>query len=327
MARAGKGKAQIEWQDVKGGAWQPTYSGISTFLRAPHTRDLEGVDIAVSGIPFDTATTDRPGTRFGPRAIRAVSHGLAELKSFPWGFDPFETVKVVDYGDCVVNVHMPDTIVSSIEAHADTILASGAMMVTMGGDHFITYPLLKAHAKKHGPVALLQFDSHCDTWVDWTDGATSLNHGSMFLRAAKEGVVDLDRSIQVGLRTANDEAHGFEILTAPWVLRNGVDATLQAIKTRVGSGPVYVSFDIDFLDPAFAPGTGTPVCGGPTSAQALELIRGLGSLNLVGMDLVEVSPPYDHGEVTALAGATILHDIVCLVAEKKGAKRHPLGRM
>lgn len=327
MARAGKGKAQLEWADVKGGVWQPTYSGISTFLRAPHTRELKGVDIAVSGIPFDTATTDRPGTRFGPRAIRAVSHGLAELKSFPWGFDPFETVRVVDYGDCVVNVHMPDTIVASIEAHADKIIASGAMMLTMGGDHFITYPLLKAHARKHGPVALLQFDSHSDTWVDWTEGATSLNHGSMFLRAAKEGIIDLDHSIQVGLRTANDEAHGFEILTAPWVLRNGVDATLAAIKSRVGSGPVYVSFDIDFLDPAFAPGTGTPVCGGPTSAQALELIRGLGSLNLVGMDLVEVSPPYDHGEVTALAGATILHDIVCLIAEKKGAKRHPLGRM
>ncbi|MFO1172541.1 MAG: agmatinase [Hyphomicrobiaceae bacterium] len=327
MARAGKGKAQVEWQDVKGGAWQPTFSGISTFLRRPHTQDLKGVDIAVSGVPFDNATTDRPGTRFGPRAIRAASPGLAELKSFPWGFDPFETVNVVDYGDCVVNHHMPDSVVPSIEAHADKILASGAMMVTMGGDHFITYPLLKAHARKFGKVALLQFDSHCDTWVDWTEGATSFNHGSMFLRAAKEGVVDLDRSIQVGLRTANDEAHGFEILNAPWVLRNGVDATLAAIKTRVGSGPVYVSFDIDFLDPAFAPGTGTPVCGGPSSWQALELIRGLGSLNIVGMDLVEVSPPYDHGEVTALAGATILHDIICLVAEKKGAKRHPLGKM
>jgi agmatinase len=326
MARSGKGKSQLQWAGIKGEQWLPTYSGISTFLRRPHTQDLEGVDIAVSGIPFDTATTDRPGTRFGPRALRAVSHGLSELKSFPWGFDPFETVNVVDYGDCVVNVHLPETIVASIEAHADRIIASGAMMVTMGGDHFVTYPLLKAHAKKHGPVALLQFDSHCDTWADWTEGATSLNHGSMFLRAAKEGILDLDRSIQVGLRTANDEAHGFEILTAPWLLRNGVDATIAAIKQRVGKGPVYLSFDIDFLDPAFAPGTGTPVAGGPASWQALEILRGLGSLDLVGMDLVEVSPPYDHGEVTALAGATILHDIVCLIAEKKGGTRNQIGR-
>ncbi len=327
MARSGKDKPQLKWESLKGGAWQPTFSGISTFLRRPHTQNLKGVDIAVSGIPFDNATTDRPGTRFGPRALRNVSHGLAELKSFPWGFDPFETVNVVDYGDCVVNHHMPDTIIASIEAHADTIIAAGAMMVTMGGDHFVTYPLLKAHAKKHGPVALLQFDSHCDTWTDWTENTTSLNHGSMFLRAAKEGILDLDRSMQVGLRTANDDAHGFEILTAPWVLRNGVDATIKAIKTHVGKGPVYLSFDIDFLDPAFAPGTGTPVAGGPASWQALEILRGLGSLNLIGMDLVEVSPPYDHGEVTALAGATILHDIICLVAEQKGAKRQTIGRI
>lgn len=327
MARSGKGKPQLQWEDVKGGRWQPTFSGISTFLRRPHTQNLAGVDIAVSGIPFDNATTNRPGTRFGPRALRNISHDLGDLKSFPWGFDPFETVSVIDYGDCVINHHLPDTIIPSIEAHADTIIASGAMMVTMGGDHFVTYPLLKAHAKKHGPIALLQFDSHCDTWVDWTPGATAFNHGSMFLRSAKEGILDLERSIQVGLRTANDEAHGFEILTAPWVLRNGIDATIAAIKKRVGKGPVYLTFDIDFLDPAYAPGTGTPVAGGPASWQALEILRGLGELNLVGMDLVEVSPPYDHGEITALAGATILHDVICLVAEKKGAKRHTVGKL
>jgi agmatinase len=149
----------------------------------------------------------------------------------------------------------------------------------------------------------------------------------MFLRAAKEGLLDLDRSIQVGLRTANDETHGFEILTAPWVLRNGVDATIAAIKQRVGTGPVYLSFDIDFLDPAYAPGTGTPVAGGPASWQALEILRALGGLDLVGMDLVEVSPPYDHGEVTALAGATILHDVICLIAEKKGGKRNTIGKI
>jgi len=243
--------------------------------------------------------------------------GLAELKSFPWGFDPFTRLRMVDYGDCVVNHHLPETVVPSIEAHARTVLEAGTTLVTLGGDHFITYPLLRAHAAKHGPVALLQFDSHCDTWLDHTPGATSFNHGSMFLRAGAEGLIDLKHSMQVGLRTHNDSAHGFEILTAPWLHRNGVDAAVSAIKKRVGSAPVYLSFDIDFLDPAFAPGTGTPVVGGPATWQALEILRGLAGLNFVGMDVVEVSPPYDHAEITALAAATLVHDFVCVLAQKK----------
>lgn len=315
------------WESISGGVWHPTFAGIMTFLHRPHSRDLTGADVVVSGVPFDNATTDRPGTRFGPRALRAVSGGLCELKAFPYGFDPFASLKVIDAGDCILNHHLPDTVIGSIEAHARQILASGAQMATLGGDHFITYPLLKAHAQKHGPVALLQFDSHCDTWPDWTEDATSLNHGSMFLRAAKEGLLDLEHSIQVGLRTHNDSAHGFEILTAPWLHRNGVEATIAAIEKRVGKAKVYLSFDIDFLDPAYAPGTGTPVCGGPATWQAIEILRGLGSLDLVGMDLVEVSPPYDHAEVTALAGATIVYEYLCLQAVKKGAKRAPVGRI
>ena len=176
----------------------------------------------------------------------------------------------------------------------------------------------------HGPVTLIQFDAHCDTWDD--DGRR-LDHGTMFARAAAEGVVDVKRSTQVGLRTYNDSDHGFEILTSPWIHRNGIDATLDVIKERAGDTPVYLSFDIDGLDPAFAPGTGTPVSGGLASWQALELIRGLGDMNLIGMDIVEVAPAYDHAEITAIAAATVAHDWLCLLAEKKGAKRVPVGRV
>ena len=301
-----------------------TYGGALSFMRRKYTRELQDVDVVVSGIPYDCAVTYRPGCRLGPRAIRAGSVQLAELKSFPFGIDPFEKLSVIDYGDCFLDPHHPETIPAAIEAHADHILASGAKMLSFGGDHFVAYPLLKAHAKKHGPVALIQFDAHCDTWDD--DG-TSLDHGSMFARAANEGIIDVARSTQIGLRTFNDSDMGFEILSAPWVHRNGMDAALEIIKQRAGDVPVYISFDIDGLDPAFAPGTGTPVAGGLASWQALEFIRGLGDLNLVGMDVVEVAPAYDHAEITAIAAATIAHDWLCLQAIKKGAKINAVGRL
>ncbi|MCF6272659.1 MAG: agmatinase [Rhodobacteraceae bacterium] len=300
-----------------------TYAGALSFLRRRYSRELEGVDVVVSGIPYDGATTYRAGCRLGPRAIREASVQLAELKAFPFGFDPFKTLSVVDYGDCMLDPHHPETVPASIEAHAAHILASGAKMLSFGGDHFVSYPLLKAHAKKHGPIALIQFDAHCDTWLDHG----GIDHGTMFGRAAAEGVIDVSKSTQIGLRTYNDSDHGFEILTAPWVHRHGIDAALKIITARAGDAPVYISFDIDGLDPAFAPGTGTPVSGGLASWQALELIRGLGGLNLVGMDVVEVSPPYDHAEITALAAATVAHDFLCLLAQKKGAKSKPVGRL
>ncbi|ODA66744.1 Agmatinase [Methyloligella halotolerans] len=307
------------------GRWpEMTYAGAQSFLRRRYTREIAGADVVVSGVPFDSSVTNRPGCRLGPQAIRAASVQLAELKAFPFGFDPFETLAVADYGDCFVDPHHPQDVPATIEAHADGILDQDALMLTLGGDHFVSYPLLKAHAKKYGSLALLQFDAHCDTWED--DGK-SLDHGTMFSRAAKEGIVDPARSTQIGLRTYNDSDHGFEILTAPWVHRNGIDAALETIKSRAGDAPLYISFDIDGLDPAFAPGTGTPVVGGLASWQALELIRGLGDLRLVGMDVVEVSPPYDHAEITAIAAATVAHDWLCLLAEKKGAKRHPVGKL
>ena len=300
-----------------------TYGGALSFLRRRYTRDLTGVDVAVSGVPFDGAVTYRPGARLGPRAIRAASVQLAELKAFPFGFDPFATLAVIDYGDCFIDPHHPETIVAAIEAHIAGILAAGVVPLTLGGDHFVAYPILRAVAAKHGPVALLHFDAHCDTWPD--DGKR-FDHGSMLLRAKNEGLLDVSRSCQVGLRTYNDSDHGFDILTTPWIHRHGIDATIAAIKARVGTGKVYLTFDIDCLDPAFAPGTGTPVAGGLSSAEALDIVRGLGGLKLVGADVVEVAPAYDISEITAIAAATIAHDILCLLALNKGAVERPVGR-
>ena len=311
-------------QQIKGTKHEMTYAGALSFLRRKYSRDLDGIDLVVSGIPFDGAVTNRPGTRFGPRAIRAASTELASLDAFPFGFNPFDTLAMVDYGDCALDPHNPQSIPDAITNHARSILAHGCKMLTFGGDHFVALPLIRAHAEKHGPVALVQFDAHSDTW---DDGGSHLNHGSMFLQGLNEGVIDPSRSIQVGLRSWNDSAHGIEILTSPWVHRNGIPATLEAIMERVGDHPAYISFDIDCLDPAFAPGTGTPVPGGLATWQALELVRGLTPLNMIGMDLVEVSPAYDHADITAMAAANIAHDWICVMAEKAGAKRKVVGRV
>lgn len=300
------------------------YAGALSFLRRRYSRDLEGVDVVVSGIPYDCAVTYRSGCRLGPRAIRAASVQMAELLAFPFGFDPFETLSVIDYGDCLVDPHHPETVINDIAEHAAHIIAAGARMLTFGGDHFTTYPLLKAHAEKYGPIALVQFDAHCDTWED--DGK-QLDHGTMFTRAVADGIVDPSRSTQVGLRTYNDHDAGFEILTSPWIHRNGIDEALKVVIERAGDQPVYLSFDIDGLDPAFAPGTGTPVAGGLSSWQALEFIRGLEPLHLIGMDVVEVAPAYDHAEITALAAASVAHDWLCVLASQRGAVRRGIGRL
>lgn len=298
-----------------GTAAEATYAGITSFMRRRYSRDLTGVDLVVSGVPFDTATTNRPGSRFGPRAIRAASVQMAWARHWPWEFDPFEVLATVDYGDCEFDHGVPQDTPAAIEAHADRILAAGCGMLTLGGDHFISYPLLKAHARRHGALSLVHFDAHSDTWPD--DELQRIDHGTMFYHAAREGLVDPARSVQVGLRTTNDDTLGFQVLDARQVNRSTPEAIAEAIRARVGDHPVYLTFDIDCLDPAFAPGTGTPVCGGLSSHQALEILRGLRGINLVGMDVVEVSPPYDHAEMTALAGATLAMEMVCLYAAAK----------
>jgi len=285
-------------------------------MRRRYTRELDGVDVVISGIPLDLATTFRPGARLGPAAVRAASVQLAELLPYPWGFDPFENLAVIDYGDCWFDAHNPLGIRDAIVAHARGILATGTRMLTFGGDHYITYPLLIAHAEKYGkPLSLIHFDAHCDTWPD--DNPASLNHGTMFYKAIREGLIDPARSVQIGIRTWNDDFMGVRILDAPWVHRNGIQATIDEVLKIVGAAPTYLTFDIDCLDPAFAPGTGTPVAGGLSSAQALEIVRSLGAVDLVGADVVEVSPPYDHSDVTALAAAHLASDMLCLMRNQK----------
>ena len=293
--------------------FEPTYSGALSFLRRPYSHDFEGVDVAITGVPYDGAVTYRPGCRLGPRSIRAASVQLAELEAFPSGFAISDYLHVVDAGDVVLNPHEPASIFDAIYSHAKTIIATDTKMLSFGGDHFVAYPLLKAHAERYGPVALLQFDAHSDTW----DSFGPLDHGTMFYEAVKEGLIDVAHSVQVGLRTHNARDVGMQVITAPEVHKKGVEAVSEMITKRIGDKPCYVSFDIDVLDPAFAPGTGTPVSGGLASWQALELIRSLTPLHLIGMDLVEVSPPFDHAEITALAAATVAHDWLAVLAQQK----------
>jgi agmatinase len=289
----------------------PSYAGALSFMRRKYSRDLTGVDVAVTGIPLDLATTHRPGARLGPRAIRAATPGISWARPWPWDFDPFDRLAVVDYGDCEFDFGKPDSIVSFIEKHIDNILDAGAATLVLGGDHFVTYPVLKAYAARHGALSLIHFDAHSDTWSEKT---RRLDHGTMFYHAVKEGMVDDRSSVQIGLRTTNDEPLEFNIVDARWVHGQGVLATAERVREIVGDNKVYLTFDIDCLDPAFAPGTGTPVCGGLSTYQALEILRGLAGINLVGMDVVEVAPAYDVGEVTALAAATLASEMLCLFA-------------
>jgi len=290
--------------------YEPTYSGVLSLFRRKFSKDISGADIVTWGIPYDLSVTNRAGCRLGPRAIRAASTNLSWIGgTWPWNFDPFESLTMIDYGDCEFDPGFPMEIETNIYSQAKTIIDQGPFLISMGGDHSVSYPLIKAHAEKHGEIALIQFDAHSDTWEE---PDKRIDHGTMFYHAAKEGMIDVNRSIQVGLRTYNDESHGFTILDANWVHTNGIAATVEKIKEVVGTGPAYLTFDIDVLDPAYAPGTGTPVCGGLNTWQGQSLIRGLVDINLIGMDLVEVAPPYDCAEVTALAGASILLDFVCL---------------
>lgn len=295
---------------------EPAYSGVLSFLRRKYTKDLTGADVAVSGVPLDLRVSHRPGTRFGPEAIRKSSAILETVHPYAWDFDPFQRLAVIDYGDCFINCGIPESTTNAIYEHARKIIDAGVFMLTFGGDHFVSYPLIKAHAEKYGPLSLIHFDAHSDTW-DY-EHENFNDHGNMFLRAYKEGLINSKKSVQVGIRTKNEETHDFNILHAPWVFKNGPEATVAEIKRIVGDNKAYLTFDIDCLDPAYAPGTGTPVAGGLTSYLALEILRGLTGINYAGMDIVEVSPAYDVGEITSLAAATIAADLLCVLAHDKG---------
>ncbi|MDO5687252.1 MAG: agmatinase [Neisseria sp.] len=282
------------------------------FLRLPldFQPHVSAADWVVTGVPFDMATSGRSGARFGPEAIRRASVNLAwESKRYPWNFRLPERLRVIDCGDVVFQFGDAQDLCDQLQGHADNLLAHGKKMLTFGGDHFITLPLLRAHHRVHGKMALLHFDAHTDTY----DNGSRFDHGTMFYHAPREGLIDPAHSVQIGIRTEHGD-RGFKVLDAARVNEMSVDEVSAAIRRTVGDLPVYLTFDIDCLDPAFAPGTGTPVCGGLSSDFALKIIRSLQGLNIVGMDVVEVAPAYDHADITALAAATIALEMLYVQA-------------
>ena len=301
---------------LKGGSYEAAYAGALSFMRRRYSRDLAGIDVAVWGVPLDAAVSNRPGARFGPQAIRRASAILCGDPQYPFASDPFEALAVIDYGDCAFDYGRHAAIPAAIRDQAAAIVDAGVHLVSLGGDHFITWPLLQAHAAKHGPLALVQFDAHQDTWDDDGD---RLDHGTFVARAVKAGLIDPHRSIQVGIRTHAPDTCGLEIIDGYEAHELGVDAVIDRICDRVGDGPAYLSVDIDCLDPAFAPGTGTPVAGGLSSAQLLMALRGLGALDWRGMDVVEVAPAYDHADITAIAAAAVAQHYLGLLDGKKRA--------
>ena len=289
-----------------------TYS----FMGCPLTRDLDEADVFVVGQPYDLATSGRAGTRGGPTAIRQASGNLRwEEKRWPWSFCVFDELRIADYGDLELPTGNSELFFEIVGEHYDKLLAAGKTTLTFGGDHFVTLPLMRAHHKQHGKMAMVHFDAHTDTYEE---EGTTYNHGSMFYYAPREGLIDADKSIQVGIRTEYTEAkHDFKVISAAEANDLTADQIVGQIHERVGNMPCYVTFDIDCLDPAFAPGTGTPVAGGLTSDRALKIIRGLVGLNIVGMDVVEVAPAYDHAEITALAGATLGLEMLYVLAANR----------
>lgn len=295
----------------------PAYAGALSFMRRQYSKNCKDADVVVWGIPFDAAVSNRPGSRFGPRAIRAASEIFCNDPQYPFGLDLFEHLSIIDYGDCDLDYGNHHKTPAAIEKQASAILNSGAFLYSMGGDHFVTWPLLKAHAAIHGPLAMVHFDAHQDTWFD--DGKR-IDHGSFVARAVRDGIIDPKRSIQIGIRTKAPEDFGIKIIPGHELEEMSSGDIAEQILAHVGSAKTYLTFDIDCLDPAFAPGTGTPVAGGPSSSKMLSVIQRLGDLNIVGSDVVEVAPAYDHAEITAIAGATVAMYVISLLAQKKSKR-------
>jgi agmatinase len=296
-------------RDLRGPAFENAFGGATSFLRRRYTKDLAGVDLAVTGVPFDQAVTNRSGTRLGPRAIREASCLQPYDPPYGWGFDPLSEFAIVDYGDLAFDYAKVADFPAALTEHVRGILAAGAGSIVLGGDHYISFPILRAYAEKFGPVSLLHFDAHGDTWAD--DDMSRIDHGTMFYKAVREGLVNPATSVQVGIRTDNPEPMGFHIIDAPAVHETGPRGVVEKIKALLGDR-VYVTFDIDVLDPAFAPGTGTPVWGGLASWQAAAILRGLKGIDMLGGDVVEVSPPFDTTGATAIAGAHAAMELVAL---------------
>lgn len=303
--------------------WQhgPPYGGAYTFMRCPASRDLSRADAAVIGLPLDTSTLHRPGARFGPRAIRDASgqmrpHGLNTTKLEP----PFDTLRVVDYGDIEVYPGYVDQSLDQIQEALAEVLAADTFPVILGGDHSVTLPVLRACAARRGTLSLVHFDAHPDFWPGTPE--RPYHHGTVFRVAADEGIIDPAASVQIGIRGSRSagiieetRAAGFRLITTDEFAGQGVSATVEAMQ-RIATLPTYVSLDIDCVDPAFAPGTGTPEVAGLTSREIVEMVRGLRGLSLVAFDVVEVSPPYDSSEITALLAANLVYELLMVLAGK-----------
>lgn len=296
--------------DLRGLSYENAFGGATSFLRRRYSKDLTGIDLAITGVPFDQAVTHRPGTRFGPRAIREASTLQPYDPPYGWGIDPLSDLAIVDYGDMAFDYARVADFPAALRAHIANILAAGPGTITLGGDHYITLPILQAYAAHFGPMRVIQFDAHSDLWAD--DDMARIDHGTMMYKAVKLGLVDPARSVQIGIRTECDEYLGFNVIDAPALHAAAPGAVAARVREIVGEGPCYISFDIDALDPAFAPGTGTPVWGGLATWQAAAILRGLAGIDLKGGDVVEVSPPYDTTGATAIAGAHVAMELLCL---------------
>jgi agmatinase len=306
-------------RERRGLAYENAFGGATSFMRRTYTKDLTGFDLAVTGVPFDQAVTNRPGARFGPRAIREASALQPFDPPYGWdGFDPLSEFSIIDYGDLAFDYAHTPSFPGLLQAHIAGIIEKGPGTITFGGDHFITLPILRAYAEKFGPLSVVQFDAHSDLWPD--DDPDRIDHGTFMYKAVKAGIVDVTRSVQVGIRTECDDYLGMPYIDARSVHERGSAYVADQIKERVGAHPTYVTFDIDALDPAFAPGTGTPVWGGLASWQAAALLRDIAGIHVVGADVVEVAPAYDTTGVTAIAAAHIAMELCCLALWNKREK-------
>jgi guanidinobutyrase len=301
-----------------GGDEVPRFAGIATMMRLPHQPTSDGLDACFVGVPFDLGTSNRSGARFGPRQVRSESV-LLRPYNMATRAAPFDSLQVADIGDVATNAYNIVDSIDRIEAAYDRIIANGCRPITIGGDHTIAWPILRAMHKKYGPIGVVHVDAHAD--VNDTMGGEKIAHGTPFRRAVEEGLLDCNRVVQIGLRGtgyhADDfdwcRAQGFRVVQAEECWYRSLVPLMKEVVERVGNGPVYLSFDIDGLDPSFAPGTGTPEIGGLSVQQGMEIIRGLRGLNIVGADLVEISPPYDPHGTTALVGANLAFEMLCVL--------------
>jgi guanidinopropionase len=298
----------------------PRYMGVPTFMRVPYQADPAGLDIALIGVPYDGAVTNRPGARHGPREMRDLSSLMRSIHHVT-KIDPYALCKIADIGDVTFDaIFDHHAVVRDIETFYEGVHAAGVVPLSAGGDHSVTYPIMKAIARDT-PVGLIHIDAHTDTW-DQFQGSKFM-HGTPFRRAHEDGLLDANRTVQIGIRGAQNTSEGWEysleqgmrVIFMEEFTQLGVDAVIEEARRVVGDGPTYISFDVDGLDPVYAPGTGTPEIGGITTIEAQALLRGLRNLNLIGGDVVEVAPAYDPSGNTSLVGATLMYEILCLLAE------------